>query len=206
MFRPEQSLVVCLARGVGRSVKGLGRAYRSNIARAIGTTHAITQPRADLSRRRYASVPIKPTRSEDLPRPRRGPLHHGRSRSLRQIVRRPAHLGPSHPRRPHPTRRPSVAGKSLPNLERPQHVRPHQAGLPHRHERRGLTSSMRPATAAAHRRWGSPEPSSISALGESWRSRGSTCGQSGSDESRSAFPLTWALHTSTEESCRASTK
>ena len=30
---------------------------------------------------------------------------------------------------PHPTRRPLVARKSLPNLERPQHVRPHQAGL-----------------------------------------------------------------------------
>ena len=32
-----------------------------------------------------------------------------------------------------------VAGKSLPNLERPQHVRAHQAGLPHRHEPRRLT-------------------------------------------------------------------
>jgi 4-amino-4-deoxy-L-arabinose transferase-like glycosyltransferase len=38
--------------------------------------------------------------------------------------------------------------KSLPNLERPQHVRPHQAGLPRRHERRGLTSSMRSPTPA----------------------------------------------------------
>ncbi len=171
MFRPEQSLVVCLARGVGRSVKGLGRAYRSNIARAIGTTHAITQPRADLSRRRYASVPIKRTRSEDVPRPRRGPLHHGRNRSLRQMARRPAHLGPSHPRRPHPTRRPSVAGKSLRNLERPQHVRPHQAGPPHRHERRGLTSSMRPATAAGRRRWGVTRTVFHICGGESWRSR-----------------------------------
>ena len=54
--------------------------------------------------------------------------------------------------RPHPTRRPPVARKSLPNLERPQHVRPHQAGLPHRHEPRRLTSSMRPPTAAPHRR------------------------------------------------------
>jgi hypothetical protein len=49
------------------------------------------------------------------------------------MARRPDQLGPSHPRRPHPTRRPSVAGKSLPNLERPEHVRPHQARLPHRH-------------------------------------------------------------------------
>jgi DNA-binding HxlR family transcriptional regulator len=72
---------------------------------------------------------------------RRGPLHHGGSRSLRQMARRPAHLGPSHPRGPHPTRRPAVAGKSLPNLERPQHVRAHQAGLPHRHEPRRLTWS-----------------------------------------------------------------
>ena len=41
--------------------------------------------------------------------------------------------------RPHPARRPPGAGESLPDLERPQHVRPHQAGLPHRHERRRLT-------------------------------------------------------------------
>src|SRR4029450_6889039 len=56
------------------------------------------------------------------------------------MARRPAHLGPSHPRGPHPTRRPLVARKSLPNLERPQHVRPHHAGLPHRHEPRRPTS------------------------------------------------------------------
>src|SRR5262245_12134463 len=36
-----------------------------------------------------------------------------------------------------------VTDKSLPNLERPQHVRPHHAGLPHRHAPRGLTSSSR---------------------------------------------------------------
>src|SRR6266508_372275 len=56
------------------------------------------------------------------------------------MARRQAHLGPSPPRGPHPTRRPLVARKSLPNLERPQHVRPHHAGLPHRHEPRGPTS------------------------------------------------------------------
>ena len=83
---------------------------------------------------------------QDRPRLRRGPLHHGGSRSLRQMARRPAHLGPSHRRGPHPTRRPAVAGKSLPNLERPQHVRAHQAGLP----RRRLTSSMRSPTAVPH--------------------------------------------------------
>ena len=54
--------------------------------------------------------------------------------SLRQMARRPAHLGPSHPRRPHPTRWLAVVGESVPNLERSQHVRAHQAGLPHRHE------------------------------------------------------------------------
>ena len=57
---------------------------------------------------------------------------------------------------PHPTRRPPVAGKSLPNLERPQHVRPHQAGLPHRHEPRRLTSSM-----AASRPSRDPETSAV---------------------------------------------
>ena len=87
---------------------------------------------------------------QDVPRPRRGPLHHGGSRSLRQMARRPAHVGPSHPGGPHPTRRLPVTGKSLPNLERPQHVRPHQAGLPHRHERRRLKSSRRPPTAGTH--------------------------------------------------------
>ena len=76
------------------------------------------------------------------PGTRRGPLHHGGRRSLRQMARRPAHLGPSHPRRPHPTRRLAVARKSLPNLERPQHVRAHQAGLPHRHERQADTSTI----------------------------------------------------------------
>ena len=74
--------------------------------------------------------------SQDVPRLRRGPLHHGGSRSLRQMARRPAHVDSSHPRGPHPTRRAPVAGKSVPDLERPQHVRPHQAGLPHRHPSR----------------------------------------------------------------------
>jgi hypothetical protein len=59
---------------------------------------------------------------QDKPRLRRGPLHHGGRRSLRQMARRPAHLGPGHPRGPHPAPRPLVARKSLPNLERPQHV------------------------------------------------------------------------------------
>src|SRR5262249_57174144 len=75
-------------------------------------------------------------------------LHRGGSRSLRQMARRPAHLGPSHRRGPHPTRRPAVPDKGLPNLERSQHVRAHQAGLPRRHRPRRLTSSMRPPTAA----------------------------------------------------------
>src|SRR5262249_47749617 len=57
-------------------------------------------------------------------------------------------LDPSHPPWPHSTRRPLVARKSLPNLERPQHVRPHQAGLPLRHEPRRLTSWTPPPTAA----------------------------------------------------------
>ena len=60
---------------------------------------------------------------KDVPRPRRGSLHHGGSRSLRQMARRPAHLGRGHSRRPHPTLRPLVARPSLPDLERPQHVR-----------------------------------------------------------------------------------
>src|SRR5262249_27845159 len=64
------------------------------------------------------------------------------------MARRPAHLDPSHPPWPHSTRRPLVARKSLPNLEPPQHVRPHQAGLPLRHEPRRLTSWTRPPTAA----------------------------------------------------------
>ena len=60
---------------------------------------------------------------QDVPRPRRGSLHHGGSRSLRQMARRPAHLGRGHSRRPHPAPRPLVARSSLPDLERPQHVR-----------------------------------------------------------------------------------
>ena len=52
------------------------------------------------------------------------------SRSLRQMARRPAHLGPSYARGPHPTRRPPVAGKNLPHVECPERVRSHQAGLP----------------------------------------------------------------------------
>src|SRR5262245_33044791 len=58
------------------------------------------------------------------------------------MARRPGHLGPSHPRGPHPTRWRPVAGESLPNLERPQHVRPPQAGFPHRRALRGLTTSV----------------------------------------------------------------
>ena len=78
---------------------------------------------------------------QDVPRPRRGPLHHGGSRSLRQMARRPANLGRSHPRRPHPTPRPLVAGTSLPHLERPQRLRPHQARPPDCAEPGRLTSS-----------------------------------------------------------------
>src|SRR3546814_4594305 len=59
----------------------------------------------------------------DVPWLRGGSLRHGGSRSLRQMARRPALLVPSHRRRSHPTRRPAIAGKSLPNLERPQHIR-----------------------------------------------------------------------------------
>ena len=87
---------------------------------------------------------------KDVPRPRRGPLHHGGSRSLRQMARRPAHLGRSHPRPPHPTPRPLVARTSLPHLERPQRLRPHQAGLPDCGELGSLTSSTHPPIAAPH--------------------------------------------------------
>ncbi len=69
---------------------------------------------------------------QDEPKSRRGPLHHGGSRSVRQMARRPAHVGPGYARGPHPGRRPPVAGQSLPKLERPEHVRAHQASLPHR--------------------------------------------------------------------------
>jgi 2-deoxy-D-gluconate 3-dehydrogenase len=48
---------------------------------------------------------------------------------------RPAHLGRGHQRPPHPAPRPVVARTSLPHLERPQHVRPHQAGPPNSGER-----------------------------------------------------------------------
>ena len=89
---------------------------------------------------------------QDVSRPRRGPLHHRGSRSLRQMARRPANLGRSHPRRPHPTPRPLVARTSLPHLERPQRLRPHQAGLPENGELGSLTSSTRPPIAAPHRR------------------------------------------------------
>src|SRR6185503_3583594 len=64
------------------------------------------------------------------------------------MARRPAHLGPSHRRGPHPTRWPAVADTSVPNLERPQHVRARQAGLPRRHAPRSLPSSIRPPAAA----------------------------------------------------------
>jgi len=52
------------------------------------------------------------------------------ARALKMACR-PTQLGPSHPRGPHPNRRLSAAGKSVPNLERSQQVRRHQAGLPH---------------------------------------------------------------------------
>src|SRR5688500_7667553 len=66
------------------------------------------------------------------------------------MARRAAHLGPGDPRGPHRTRWSAVAGESLPNLERPQHVRPHQAGLPHRHEPPTLTPPPRPIGACIH--------------------------------------------------------
>ena len=88
---------------------------------------------------------------QDLPRPRRGPLHHGGSRSLRQMARRPAHLGRSHPQPPHPTPRPLLARTSLPHLEPPQRLRPHQAGLPDCGEPGSLTSTTRHPLAAPHR-------------------------------------------------------
>lgn len=87
-----------------------------------------------------------------LPSRRHSRLDRCSARRARRSFRRGAqaaegmqgfrHLGPSHPRRPHPNRWRSVARQSLPNLERPQHVRPHQAGLARRHEPRRLTSWM----------------------------------------------------------------
>ena len=59
-------------------------------------------------------------------RSRRGSLRHGGSGSIRQMARRPADLGGGHARGAHSTRRPPVAGTSVPHLERPQHVRAHQ--------------------------------------------------------------------------------
>jgi hypothetical protein len=56
------------------------------------------------------------------------------------MARRPAHLGRRHPQPPHPTPRSLVDRTSLPHLERPQRLRPHQAGLPDCGELGSLTS------------------------------------------------------------------
>ena len=97
---------------------------------------------------------------DHVQRPMKRPRDRGRWRrsmapfqtaSLRQMARRRARVGPSHPRGPHPTRRLPVASQSLPNLERSQHVRPHQAGLPHRHEPRRLTGHGQQAHAVRRR-------------------------------------------------------
>ncbi len=49
----------------------------------------------------------------------------------------------SHPRPPHPTPRPLGARTSLPYLERPQRLRPHQTGLPNCGELGSLTEARR---------------------------------------------------------------
>ncbi len=87
---------------------------------------------------------------QDLLRPRRGSLCHGGSRSVRQMARRPAHLGRGHPRPPHPTPWSLVAGARLPHLERAEPIRPHQAGLPACGELGNLTSST---MAGFHSSW-----------------------------------------------------
>jgi hypothetical protein len=55
-------------------------------------------------------------------------LRHRGRRSLRQVARRPAQLGRSHPQRAHPAPRPFVARTSLSQLEPPQsafaHIEP----------------------------------------------------------------------------------
>ena len=77
--------------------------------------------------RRSSSGPL----SDGSPRSRDSqifthPIGGRSSRSLRQVACRPAHVGRGAPRLPYPARR-SVAGTSLPKLERPQHDRPCQA-------------------------------------------------------------------------------
>ena len=57
----------------------------------------------------------------------------------------------AHPRGPHSTRGRLVTCQSLPDLERPQRVRSHHAGLRQRHGPRRLTSWSRPPAAAPHR-------------------------------------------------------
>ena len=98
------------ARRVGRS---LARDRRREPRRLCGRVDAQRGPsrpapdrrvvmRSDATGRRaesgerLADEPETP-RSEDEPRPRRGPLHHGGSRTPPTKARRPAHLGPGSP-------------------------------------------------------------------------------------------------------------
>ena len=88
--------------------------------------HGSRSPRAVLAdhrERRHRDL-------EGVPRSRRGPVHHGGSRSLRQVARRPAQLGRGFSRQPHSAPRSVGARPGIPHLECPQRVRPHQAGLP----------------------------------------------------------------------------
>ena len=70
---------------------------------------------------------------QDVSRSGRGPLHHCRRRSVREVARRPVLLGGGNPRLPDPARRPVMARTCLPDLERPQHVRSHHARRWYRH-------------------------------------------------------------------------
>ena len=62
----------------------------------------------------------------DVFRSGRRSLHHRRCGGVR-VARRPALLGGGNPRLPDPARRPVMARTGLPDVERPQHVRPYQA-------------------------------------------------------------------------------
>ena len=57
----------------------------------------------------------------------RGPLHHRRRRGVREVARGPDLVGGGNPRLQDPARRSVMARTGLPDLEPPQHVRPHQA-------------------------------------------------------------------------------
>ena len=129
---PRRVVRARLRRGLASARRCRARRAAADAVSAIGCSSSSGTPR-----------------SARRPGPRRGPLRHGGRRSLRQMARRPAHLGPGHARRPHTTRRPPVAGTSLPNLERPQHVRPHQA-----EERLAIVRSCRPRYRAITSRTG----------------------------------------------------